>query len=237
MQDFIENRWADVKMVLGQSDSSFVHTIEAYKTLENKLKLPSPPKSKATLPDKWRKVIESAVDVTLAIRDLERCVELTGMSSPETVHWFMETFIEKAYNLLDRTKTLTANVCGAYGLGGLRGKYKKQIDSKKVQGWISDHRHPRVHGRGGAGTLIERTIAGEPKLDWETIIVIGPDIIPQMIPEFDKSRLTPEKWQEVLSNHTRTLLGNLGQVLSDLESDIERYVKCDENWRAKVSLN
>lgn len=40
IQTFIENRWADTKIVLEKIDPTFVHTIEAYKSLENILELP-----------------------------------------------------------------------------------------------------------------------------------------------------------------------------------------------------
>ena len=229
IQDFIENRWADVKTVLEEIDSAFVHTIEAYKMLESGLTLPSRPRSKGSLPEKWRKVIESTVDVRLAIRDLFLCVELTGsVAKPTTVHWYTETFIEKAYNLVERTKTLVSIVCGAYGLGGLKEKYIAELDSTDVQGRISELRHPRVHGAGGVGTTVQRAIADDPNLEWETAVSIGPEFIDQMLAGSNSSRLTPSEWHEVKLQQVRTLETNIAKVLAGLEDDVAHYVKVKE---------
>ena len=167
MQDFIDNRWADAKIVLESGDASFVQTTEAYARLENALQLPRRPKPDTPLSDKWRKVIESTVDVCMAMKDLERCAELAGsVATPVTVHWFTQTYPEKAYDLVERTKTLVTNVCNAYGLGKLKDKYIDRLDSTDVIGNIGDRRHPMVHGGGGEGTLVERTITYEPYINW-----------------------------------------------------------------------
>ena len=86
MQDFIDNRWADAKIVLESGDASFVQTTEAYARLENALQLPSRPKPDTPLPEKWRKVIESTVDVSMAVKNLESCAELAGsVATPVTL--------------------------------------------------------------------------------------------------------------------------------------------------------
>lgn len=243
IQAFVENRWADAKTVLEELDPAFVQAIEAEEALGGILELSSRPKPGTPFTDKWQKFIGATADVSMAIKDLDRCVELTGsVATPVTVHWFTQTFVEKAYNLLDRTKTLVADVCSAYGLGGLKDRYIERLGSTEVQGKIGDRRQPMVHGRGGEGTLVERTIADEPDIDWETAVVVGPMYISQMLADSDGSallpfsKLSPPEWEGVLSGHAQTLMGNVAQVLSDLELDIERYVKGDKNWPAMVSL-
>ena len=177
----------------------------------------------------------------MAIKDLERCVELIGsVATPVTVHWFTQTFPEKAYNLVERTKTLVTNVCNAYGLGRQKGKYKNRLDSTDVIGNIGNRRHPMVHGGGGEGTLVERAIADEPDIDWETALIDGPVFISQMLADSDGSaalpfsRLSPAQWEQVKARDLHTLMGNIARVLGDLEADIMRYVKGDQDWADKA---
>ena len=88
IQDFIDNRWADAKGVLESADSSFVHTTEAYAKLEITLQLPRRPEPDTPLSDKWRKLIESTVDVSMAVKNLESCAELAGsVATPVTLRW------------------------------------------------------------------------------------------------------------------------------------------------------
>lgn len=82
IQTFFEIRWADAKIILNERDRSFVHTTEAYKSLERTLLLPSRPRPDKPFSDEWKAMIGATVDVSMALRDLERCGELVGSCNP-----------------------------------------------------------------------------------------------------------------------------------------------------------
>ena len=88
--------------------------------------------------------------------------------------------------------------------------------------------------------MVERTIADEPDINWETALIVGPEFISQMLADSDGSaerpfsKLSPADWEQVLSRHAQTLMGNISEVLDDWESDINRYVKSNRDWADKA---
>ena len=223
LKAFIEKRWAEARTELEDHDPAYVRAVEALDNLQDKLTLPSQISSSSySLPRKWVDLLESTLVVSLALEDLHLAVSLLNPDAESKVaHWYLDVWMQFAFNLVEKVKVLVSFTCGVHGLGSMKDRYRHRLDSEGVQGQLRQRRDPLVHGAGGEGSIVRRAITEDLKHPWELSVAHGPRVIDAMLQSGAGSALTSEQWRHTLGDHSATLLGNIGKVLDDLEEDID----------------
>lgn len=224
IRGFIDNRWVEAKEELTERDPAFVAAVQSYGFLHNKLFLPEsihPPRS--LLAERWIRLLEATDNVYLEVENLRFTVSLVEPTiSRRASYYYINKWIESAYNLCEKVKPLITHSCRVHGLGKLGDKYCKQIDSTDVQGKIGLRRHPMVHGEGGEGSVVRRAISEDARHSWEFFVAVGPELLDYIL-EYDSNQgLSPSELSKVLGDHTTTLLANVSGVLGQLEQDINK---------------
>jgi len=166
LKAFIEKRWAEARTELEEHDPAYVTAVEALDNLQDKLTLPSQISSSSySLPRKWVDLLESTLVVSLALEDLHLAVSLLNPDATSKVaHWYLDVWMQFAFNLVEKVKVLVSFTCGVHGLGSMKDRYRHRLDSEGVQGQLRQRRDPLVHGAGGEGSIVRRAIMSDESL-------------------------------------------------------------------------
>jgi hypothetical protein len=226
IRNFIENRWAEAKEELLRRDPAYVSAVQSYISLYNKLRLPdSIHPQRRLLDERWIRLLEATVNVIREMENLDFTISLIKPTlNRRTSHYYVDRWLETAYNLCEKVKVLITHSGRMYGLGKkLIDNYCKQIDSSELPGKISLLRHPLVHGEGGKESVVRRAVSEDKKQRWEFYVAAGPQILDHILEYDSEQGLLPRELSEILSNHTTRLLANISGVLSQLEQDINKF--------------
>lgn len=225
IQDFIDNRWAEVKLELENIAPTFLHALQAHEGLQKfGFVLPEAlPVPEQSFPASWCEVLESTWDITQAIERLKITLELLeGVSERRLARYYYEVWLESAYALCEKTKSLIAHTCKVHLVElEIKRDYQALVDSM-VRDEIDKHRTAFVHGanRPAGKTAIAATVMTDFGY-WEAAVFIGPGIIKGSTAERNKSdELTVQDYQAILAEMTENVFRSLGYVLEQVDQGV-----------------
>ena len=236
IRTFIDNRWADAKAELLKLDDGFVAKVEALDNasklgllLLEETKLPEP---SVRLSSVWHDLLAATFDIVQRLDSLEMNVSLLDPKAHSDVNrridvYHFEAWVQRVYNLCDivnrRLITLSSKRYfkknGKANSNQLSKKYISMVKSK-IQNKIGQFRHELVHGAGGNGSIWKRVITDEYE-GWEVCVVGGAWMIEETLKASYQSGMPPQQFFEILKQKTEYVTTTLGEILKELEEEIE----------------
>ena len=226
---FIENRWEEAREELSRQDPTFVNALESYRNVDEMgVRLPALSEvNKATVPlsDIWHDLLEISLEIYQELWRFEFTVALMKSETSGQMLWYcFDTWTQDAYNLCEKVNVLIAHTCKVHNLGNkLKDNYRKRI-KRMVQDNLGKNRQAMVHGAddptvGGRGRRA-RAITQHP-LGWETAVVLGTRIIPDILEYSHKSLpRTAAEYSKMIEKMGRSMLSIIGAILNDFNNEI-----------------